>query len=372
MEHGIFNSALYIDTAILKANIGSIIASLPSGAELIPVLKCDAYGFGLPAVARIMDGIPEVRMIALAQVSEGLELRRTGVNKNILIMGSASTDAQRTAAIENRMTLAAYSDDFIRALAACARRLGTKADVHIKINTGLNRLGFRAGSELASAIAALKECEDAVRVSGCFSHFTEMEKPDDKETTGQYNEFLQAVEQLRAAGIAPGVRHVCASAAYEFHPEMALDAVRIGRRLYYDNPVRPDGGVSEAASWRAVITDIRLRKAGQRLGYGEGYPLEKDTMVAMLGVGYGDGLFNKVVAAHAPVMVNGKLARLITCCMDQCFVDVSGIDCSPGDEAVLFGYDERGSLLPAQEIASLMNDEACTLTAALGPRVERV
>jgi len=278
----------------------------------------------------------------------------------------------RVNAIEHKMTLTAYSIEFIHAFAETARKLGKTVDIHIKINTGLNRLGFRPGEELADAISTLRDCPDVLRVTGCFSHFTEMEKPDGAETAKQYEMFTDAVEQLKAAGIDPGLRHICASAGYEFHPEMALDAVRLGRRLYYDNPVRPDGGISEGASWRAVITDIHQRSAGERLGYGDGYLLEKDSMIAMLGVGYGDGLFNRLADAQAPVLVNGKRATLLSSCMDQCFLDVSGIDCSPGDEAVLFGYDPDGTLLPAQEIADLINDEACTLTAALGPRVLRI
>ena len=372
MEKAIFNSYLHIDTARLKANIEAIISSLPCGTQLIPVLKCDAYGFGAGKVAAIMEDFPAVQTIALAQVSEGIELRSKGWTRGILITGAAATEAQRTAAVEEDIALTAYSADFIRALAATARRLQKTVQVHIKINTGLNRLGFRIGDELDEGIAALKECSDAVRVTGCFSHFTEMETPDEAETKKQYNEYMSALEALRSAGIDVGIRHICASAGYEFHPEMALDAVRLGRRLYYDNPIRPDGGIVEAASWRAVITDVRMRKAGERLGYGEGYPITADTKIAMLGVGYGDGLFNKVVAAKAPVLVNGKRAKLVSCCMDQCFLDVTGIDCSFGDEAVLFGYDESGNYLPAQEVASLMNDEACTLTAALGPRVLRI
>lgn len=372
MKKDIFNSYLHINTNLLRANIGAIISSLPEGAQLIPVLKCDAYGFGAGKVAGIMQDFPAVETIALAQVSEGIELRSKGWSRGILITGAAATEAQREAAVEGSMTLTAYSAAFIRALAATARRLGKAAQVHIKINTGLNRLGFRLGKELDEGIAAISESADAIRVTGCFSHFTEMETPDEAETKRQYDEYMSALEVLRSAGIDTGIRHICASAGYEFHPEMALDAVRLGRRLYYDNPVRPDGGISEAASWRAVITDVRLRKAGDRLGYGEGYPITADTKVAMLGVGYGDGLFNKVVAAKAPVLVNGKRAKLISCCMDQCFLDVTGIDCTLGDEAVLFGYDGAGNLLPAQEVASLMDDEACTLTAALGPRVARI
>ena len=371
MERDLYNSYLLINTSRLRANIRSILASLPAGAELIPMLKCNAYGFGLAYMAKLVSEFPSIRMVAVAQVLEALELRRCGFERKILVTGAAASSAQRRAAIENGVTLTAYSSSFIRLLNADAGFLGKPADVHIKINTGLNRLGFSPGADLDDGAAALRECR-FVRSSGVFSHFSELEAPASGEAEEQYALFTNAVAQLQAAGIEPGLRHICASAAFEFHPEMALDAVRIGRRLYYDNPIRPDGGVAEAASWRAVITDVRLRRAGSRLGYGNGLTLEKDTKTAMLGIGYGDGLFQELVSAHAPVLVNGHRARLLCCCMDQCFVDVSGIDCSPGDEATLFGQDSFGELLPAQDIAALMHDEACTITAALGPRVDKI
>ena len=371
MERDIYNSYLLINTSRIRANIRSILASLPAGAELIPMLKCNAYGFGLAYMAKLVSEFPSIRMAAVAQVLEALELRRCGFERKILVTGASASSAQRRAAIENGVTLTAYSADFIRLLNDDADAVGRPADVHIKINTGLNRLGFCPGAELDGGIAALRECV-LVRPSGVFSHFSELEAPASAEADEQYIRFTDAVTQLQSAGIEPGLRHICASAAFEFHPEMALDAVRIGRRLYYDNPIRPDGGVAEAASWRAVITDVRLRRAGSRLGYGNGLTLEKDTKTAMLGIGYGDGLFQTLVSAHAPVLVNGRRARLLCCCMDQCFVDVSGIDCSPGDEATLFGQDGSGKLLPAQDIAALMRDEACTITAALGPRVCKI
>lgn len=372
MEKGMYNSYLEIDVAALRQNISGILATLPEGVKLIPMLKCNAYGLGMEQVAGVAREFPAIDMFALAQVSEALALRCCGITHELLVTGACATPAQMRAALEQDITLAAYSLPFLTALVREAQNAGKTANIHIKINTGLNRLGFTPGEELAEAITLLKKSEDCIRVTGSFSHFTEMEAPETAATTAQYNLFLSALEQLKASGIDPGLRHICASAGYEFHPEMALDAVRLGRRLYYDNPVRPIGGIQDTASWRAIITDVQERRAGDRLGYGEGYALDRDSRIAMLGVGYGDGLFHALVNCGAPVLVCGQEAKLLCCCMDQCFVDVTGIDCHPGDEATLFGYDEQGNLLPGQQVAALMSDEGCTLTAALGPRVARI
>jgi len=270
------------------------------------------------------------------------------------------------------LILTVYRLGFIAELAADAWDSGRKAAVHLKIDTGLNRFGVRPGEELAEAIFELKRNSDAVAVKGVFSHFAELVQPDDKKTIEQYERFLSAIQQLKAAGISTGTQHICASAAYEYHPEMALDAVRLGRKLYFDNPKQPDGLIEEAASWRALITDIKMRRAGEKIGYGDGFVLPCDTTVATLGVGYGDGLMTALVQKQAPVLIGGKRARLLQCCMDMCFADVSGIDCAIGDEATLFGRDAEGRQLSAREVAALIGDEGCTLTSALGNRVLRV
>jgi alanine racemase len=216
--------------------------------------------------------------------------------------------------------------------------------------------------------AAEKKCES----KGVFTHFSELTRPDDNKSTEQYSKFIAAIEQLKRAGVTPGMRHICASAGFEYHPEMSLDAVRLGRKLYFDNPKHPDRLVSEVASWRARITDVHLRKAGKRIGYADGFVLPCDTKVALLSVGYGDGLMTGLVRKQAPVLIGGKRAKLLQCCMDMCYVDATDIDCKIGNEATLFGYDANGNLLSGQEIAALIEDEGCTLTAALGKRALRV
>ena len=152
-----------------------------------------------------------------------------------------------------------------------------------------------------------------------------------------------------------------------------MDAVRIGRRLYMDNPTKPLGNIKELASWRSYITNIKARKAGDSIGYGDGVKLDKDSVIATVGIGYGDGLNQDLVKIKAPLLVNGKTAHYTACCMDQCMIDVSGIDCRVGDEVTFFGYDAAGNYLSSQDIAAMVNDdEGCGLTSALSPRVARV
>ena len=169
----------------------------------------------------------------------------------------------------------------------------------------------------------------------------------------------------------PGLRHMSNSAAAEWMTEAEYDAVRIGRGLYMDAQDDPVGGIREVASWRAGIVGLRQLPAGSRLGYGQGIVLDKDTRVAIVNVGYGDGL-NHRVASSGPVLIAGQQATLLGCCMDQCFVDVGEIPCAIGSEVTLYGYDGEGNYLSSQEVARLCDDEGCGLTAALGSRVARV
>lgn len=169
------------------------------------------------------------------------------------------------------------------------------------------------------------------------------------------------------------MRHISASAAHEQFPQYRLEGVRIGRRLYMDHPTAPTGRVSETATWRTWITNLRTLQAGAPLGYGGKVFLERDSTVATIAVGYGDGLSEELVQMHGPVLIGGQRARLMACCMDQTLVDVTGIPCRVGDPVTLFGWDEQGNLLPSQEVALLIGeDEGCGLTAQLSPRVARI
>ena len=189
--------------------------------------------------------------------------------------------------------------------------------------------------------------------------------------TGQAHQllfFFRALLRLRVPWLA--LLRLAFTLAF-FRAAAVFDAVRAGRRLVLDNPDRPTGTIREAVSFRAWLTDVRERRAGDTLGYDRRTILEKDTRVGVLSIGYGDGYDPALFAAHAPVLIRGRRARLLACCMDQSFVDLEDLDAEAGDEVTLFGYDGEGKLLPAQEVAGLIGCEGCDLTARLTDRVAR-
>lgn len=364
------NSYIEVDMQTLRENMAGIAAAITPGTGIIPVLKDNAYGFGLVPIARALEPLDCVRGFSVSHVSEGLELRSGGINKGILVMNSA-LPFQLEAAVEAGLSLACGRPGFATELRAAAHAAGKTAHIHIKIDTGLHRIGFVPGEELGAFITELRASGGEITVDGVFSHFSAPECIE--RTEEEYGRFLDGIAQLERAGVQIPLRHISCSAASELYRKFDLDAVRIGRRLYMDSPDKPTGLVKELASWRSYIAVVHERRAGERVGYGDGLILDKDTRVATVGIGYGDGLSHRFAEMNAPVLVRGKTAHIITVFMDQCLVDVTGIDCVPGDEVTVFGYDGRGGYISSQSQALLTGAlEGCGITSGLSSRVARV
>ena len=364
-----YNSYLLVDRTLLRENVRTILARLGRDSELIPVLKDDAYGLGLVPVARTLCETPAIHTLAVAHVSEGLQLREAGIDREILVMGGA-LPFQLHAAVEAELTLACGHAGFLTQLAETAAGLGKRAKGQIKIDTGLHRIGFEP-KELGALVGELRACEELVAITGAFSHFSDVS--DKALNRREYDIFMEALAFLRLHDISIPMCHMACSASSENWPQYNMDAVRCGRRLYMDRPENPDGSIREAASFRAFITQVKKRPAGEKLGYGGAVTLDRDCIVATVGVGYGDGLNQKLFEIHAPVLAGGQRCKMLCCCMDQCMIDVTGTDCRVGDEVTFFGYDAQGNFLSSQEIAAMVNrDEGCGLTSALSPRVKRI
>ena len=364
------NSYILLDIPRLRENVKEILKELPQHTALIPVLKDDAYGLGMPSVLRVLREFPSIQIIAVSHVSEGVELRTLGWPGQILVMGGTST-ALFPLAVEYDLTLAAGRLDMIPELARLGRERGRTVRIQIKIETGLHRIGVLPGAELDTLADEIAAAENAVEVMGAFTHFSKLSDPE--LTQRQYESFLDAVERLERRGISVPMRHAAGSAGWECYPQYALDGVRLGRRLYMDHPTSPTGRIQEVASWRTFITNIRPLRAGDELGYGGACVLERDAVVATIGVGYGDGLNMALAECGAPVLVGGKRGKLLVCCMDQAMIDVTGIDCQVDDEVTLFGWDSAGNYLSSQEVALLIGDnEGCGLISDLSTRVARI
>lgn len=372
-----YNSYVEIDCEKICMNIRSIRAQAGALTEIIPVIKCDAYGLGAGVIAREIARGTDVRTFAVAQVGEAAALRDEGIRQEILVLAGVPEELIAPA-IERDIQLTMYSAAFARAVIREARRQGKRAGIQIKIETGLNRLGVRPGEELAEMLALLKN-QRAVRIKGVYSHFIDGESSSSPIAGEQLARFKRALVQIGDAGLEVPLRHMCNSGASEWYREALFDGVRIGRRLYMDSQQRPGpagapGSVAEAASWRARIVNLRLVQPGETVGYDEAFRAESPTMVAVISVGYGDGLDERLAGTNAPVLVTeaGAEARYLCICMDQSMIDVSGIDCRVGDEVTLWGRTSGGAFLSAQRVGAAIGHEGVYLYSRLSRRVERV
>ena len=218
------NSSLIIDTDKLRENVRTILRSLPAGTKLIPVVKDDAYGMGMVGVARTLSAFPEIGCFAVANVSEGVTLRREGIRQDILIMGS-TLPFQYAPAIECDLTVTVSRLGMVPELAEVCKAQSKPLNVQIKLETGMHRIGVEPGEELAALIGELKAAQEWVHVTGAFSHFA---WPGNAEVCeAQYKKLLAGAEQLKAAGIPVPMCHISASESSELFPQYALDAVRI-------------------------------------------------------------------------------------------------------------------------------------------------
>ena len=324
----------------------------------------------LSLTAPALAALPGIRTFALAHVSEGLALRALGIEKDALILGNPLPHAVPDA-VNAHLTLTAGRLGLLPALAAAAEAAQTEVKIQIKIDTGLHRVGVTPGDELEALLKELSAAGERIKLAGVYSHFADTAKPE--LCRAQAELLLRSAEQVERAGFAVPMRHICDSAGSEYYPEFHFDAVRLGRRLIMDHPTQPRGNVRECASWRSCIMAVHRRHAGEKLGYGGVYTLDHDADVAIVGVGYGDGLYLPLVEMHGDILVCGERRPMLACCMDQCMVDVTGMEVQIGEEVTLFGFDREGNALLSQDVANFCGaNEGCALTSALSPRVERI
>lgn len=362
------NAVLTVDLSVIKENIHTILSEV-KGCSVIPVLKADAYGLGMAPVAQALQGLSSVCCFAVAQVAEGLKLREAGIVKDILVLDEP-LPCQTEAALLFGLTLTAGRVSDIARYAAAAEKSGKKISAQVKFDTGLHRIGIGRDS-VKDLIEALRACPEALSLTGAYSHFQDPLDPALCRT--QFRLFKDCCEELQKAGFALPLRHISDSAGSERYPKYALDAIRIGRRLFFDAPEGPSGKIREAVMLKSFVLDVSSRPAGTRLGYGSGVTLKKDASVAVIGIGYGDGLPPNAAESGMTVLIGGKRCKVLWCFMDQCLADVTGTDAKAGDPVTLFGSDGHGNCLSAQEQASVLGTlEGCGITSLLSSRVARV
>ncbi len=370
-----YNSYVEIDLTALKQNYEKVKAHVKN-KPIMPVVKAECYGLGAHKAVSLLTTAYDIDIFGLAQVFEGVSLREQGiVDTELLIMAPAPSHAVRHA-VEHDLQMTVINPQAVREISDWSDRLHKTTKVHIKIETGMNRVGATVGEQLEQLILAIDEARN-VELVGAFTHFSTASCANDPFVLEQFELFKRGVKQIEDAGFELEYIHCCNSGSTVWLEEAEQlcthyrpGSLFMGYCMLEDrsNPL----GLREPQSWRAFITNLRTIQPGESCGYDRHFKATEPTVVATVGIGYGDGLFRPMVANGGPVMINDTKTKYLACCMDQCMVDATGIDCKIGDEVTIFGHTAGGQLLSAFDIAEFTGQ--AYQNAILGPnyRVKRI
>jgi alanine racemase len=340
-------------------------------AELIAVVKANAYGHGAVQVSRAALESAATRL-AVGRTAEGVQLRRAGIEAPILLLGYVPpTEAE--AVVRWRLIPTVTTLEQARAFNVAAVAVNTRLDVHIKTDTGMGRYGLLPDEVLPFARALVQL--PGLKLEGLYTHFFDADASDGTRTRRQFDLFCELASLLEGAGIAIPMRHAANSAATLHRPEMALDAVRCGIALYGLRPsdeMDPPARLRPVMSLKSCVARVRTLPAGSPVSYGGTYVTVRRTPVALVQAGYGDG-YHRRLSNRGAVLIRGKRAPIVgRVCMDQFVVDVSAI---PGvqrdDEVVLFG-EQAGERITADEVAAWADTINYEVVTSILPRVPRV
>lgn len=362
-----------VDLAALKNNARRLSEFAPEGCELMAVLKCDAYGHGAVRSALELNGIG-VRAFAVACCAEGVELRRAGVRGLILILGWTPVSEWRTLR-RYHLTQCAADAAYARELSGAARG---RVDVHVKVDTGMHRLGEDWSH--ADAVAGIYALPN-LRVTGMFTHLAvsdSLSESDADFTSEQIRRFFALADELKSRGIDPGALHTQASYGLLNYPDARCAYARAGVALYGVKSDGHDGvrawpGLTPALSLKARIGLVRELPAGESVGYGREFTTARESRIAVLPIGYGDGVFRCAMHGGAEALVNGKRCPVVArICMDQLCLDVTDAgEVKPGDIATFIGRD-GDELISCEEFAAKSGTISNEVLSRLGKRLPRV
>lgn len=358
-----------VDTPALLHNFEEI-KKLCGDVAVASVVKADAYGHYVDIVAPLLE-TAGTAFFAVSNLDEALKLRDIGITKPILILGY--TPAEYAGVLSaNNISQAVFSTQFAQSLSKAANDQGVTVKIHLKIDTGMGRIGFNSETETQNAVDALSL--PGFFLEGIFTHFSvadSKETQNEQYTRLQYSRFKKAVDAVKNAGYKVPFCHCCNSAATVLFPEMRLDMCRVGIILY---GLVPDSELSlpidlkPVMSLYSVISEVKMISAGDSVSYGRLFTADKPTKIATVSAGYADG-YPRSLSGTGEVLVHGHRAKIVgRICMDQFMIDVTDIDSvAPGDTVTLFGEG-----LPVEEIAKKAGTINYEIVCGISKRVPRV
>ena len=365
LEKKVHETILEVNLSALVQNLNYYRSFMKPETKIVCMVKADGYGAGAVEVAKTLQD-HNVDYLAVAVADEGVTLREKGITQGIMVMNPEMSSF--SALFQYNLEPEIYSFRILDALIYAAEHEGiTNFPVHIKLDTGMHRLGFDPEKDMPRLIERLKR-QTALIPRSVFSHFVGSDSDNfDAFSAQQYELFLKGAKQLQDAFPHPILRHICNSAAIEHFPDRHLEMVRLGLGLYGINS-RNNQTINNVSTLRTTILQIHDVKAGESVGYSRKTILERDSRIASLPIGYADGLDRLLGNRKGYCLVNGQKADYVgNICMDVCMIDVTVIPCEEGDLATIFG-DE----LPPAELASRCGTIPYEILTGIAPRVKRI
>ncbi|NLK36769.1 MAG: alanine racemase [Epulopiscium sp.] len=368
-----------IDLDALDYNIKNIKAAVPEGHPIMGIVKADAYGHGDGFVARKLQE-SGFSSFGVSNLEEGISLRNEGINKPILVLGYTPVECAGLIA-KHEITQTIVSLEYAKLLQEKAAEAGVTIEAHIKLDTGMTRVGFQCDEEdFDASLAGIEEVSKMpnIHITGIFTHFAVADTysgdcPDYTEM--QFSRYKKMVDACKAKGIDVGIRHCANSAATISYPEKHMDMVRSGIITYGLLPSGECKGKIDIKPLMTIKTSVALVKhikAGTQVSYGRTYTADKDRVIATLPIGYADG-YNRLLSSKARMLVKGHYAPVIgRVCMDQLMIDVTDIpDVKIGDEVVVVGRQGENEIT-MDELASIIGTINYELPCVITKRVPRI
>ncbi len=365
MTQKVHETTLEVNLSALVANLNYYRQQMRPDTKLVCMIKADGYGAGAVEIAKTLQD-NRVDYLAVAVADEGVTLRNAGITSNIMVMNPEMT-AFKTM-FDYDLEPEVYSFRLLSALVKAARKEGiTNYPVHIKLDTGMCRLGFNPTEDIDELIHRLKS-QNAVIPRSVFSHFVGSDSDDfDEFSARQFALFDAASRRLQEAFPHTILRHIDNSAGIEHFPERQLDMCRLGIGLYGINP-RNNQTINTVSTLRTTILQLRCVKAGESVGYSRRTVLERDSIIAAIPIGYADGLNRHLGNRKGYCLVDGQRADYVgNICMDVAMVDVTDIPCSEGDSVEIFGNG-----LPVTVLSDLLDTIPYEVLTGVSNRVKRV
>lgn len=365
LEKKVHETVLEVDLNAVVDNYNRYRSLMKPETKLVCMVKADAYGAGAIEVAKTLQD-HRVDYLAVAVADEGVTLRKAGITSNIIIM-NPELSAFKTM-FDYNLEPEVYSFRLLDALVRAARHEGiTDWPVHIKLDTGMCRLGFHPTEDIDELINQLQH-QRAVIPRSVFSHFVGSDSDDfDEFSARQFALYDEGSKKLQSAFQHKILRHICNSAGIEHFPERQMDMCRLGLGLYGINP-RDNSVLSTVSTLKTTILQMRNVAKGESVGYSRRTILDKDSVIAAIPIGYADGLNRHLGNRRGYCLVNGKRAEYVgNICMDVAMIDVTGIECKEGDRVEIFGKD-----LPVTVLSDAIDTIPYEILTGISNRVKRV